>query len=114
MHLNRVFVYGALKRGGRFHGVLQRAHFLGEARTCESYLLHVGWQWPLLVEAAPVRWRAPVCGEVYEVSPLLLRKLDAIEDNGRLYQRKPSVSSWKRECAVKPGATLQKRQNYLN
>ncbi len=83
-----VFVYGSLKRGGRFHGALARARFLGEALTCEPYLLHVGWDWPLLIERAPAAFRALVCGECYAVDRLTLRRLDEIEDNGRLYQRK--------------------------
>ncbi len=83
-----VFVYGSLKRGGRFHGALSQARFLGEGRTCEAYLLHLGWDWPLLIERAPAVWRAPVCGELYEVDRLTLGRLDEIEDNGRLYRRR--------------------------
>ncbi len=83
-----VFVYGSLMRGGRFHGALSRAVFLGEARTCEPYLLHLGWDWPLLIERPPAAFRAPICGECYAVDRLTLRRLDEIEDNGRLYQRK--------------------------
>lgn len=83
-----MFVYGSLKRGGRFHRVLSRARFLGEAVTCGPYLLHLGWDWPLLIERAPTAFSAPVCGELYAVDRLVLRRLDEIEDNGRLYQRK--------------------------
>ena len=83
-----VFVYGSLKRGGRFNPVLSRARFLGEAVTFEPYLLHLGWNWPLLIERAPSAWTAPVCGELYALDRLTLRRVDEIEDNGRLYQRK--------------------------
>lgn len=83
-----VFVYGSLKRGGRFHHVLSRARFLGEAMTCKPCLLHLGWDWPLLIEQAPAAFSAPVCGELYAVDRLTLRRLDEVEDNGRLYQRK--------------------------
>jgi len=94
-----VFVYGSLKRGGRFHSVLRRARLLGEGVTCAPYLLHLGWDWPLLIEQAPPQVSAPVCGELYEVDRLTLRRLDEIEDNGRLYARK-------RACVQLEDATL--------
>ena len=87
MSLNRLFVYGSLMRGGRHAGLLRPARFRGEARTCEAYLLHLGWTWPLLIEQAPPYVSAPVCGEVYAVPSGLWPKLDALEDEGTLYRR---------------------------
>lgn len=88
MPLNRLFVYGSLMRSGRHAGLLRSARFLGEARTCEAYLLHLGWTWPLLIEQAPPEVSAPVCGEVYAVPVGLWPKLDALEDEGTLYRRR--------------------------
>jgi len=86
--METIFVYGSLMRGGEGHRLLKSARFLGRARTCEPYLLHVGWRWPLLIDKAPAPLTAPVWGELYRVSRTLLRQLDAFEDEGTLYCRR--------------------------
>ena len=86
--METIFVYGSLMRGGEGHRLLKGARFLGTARTCAPYLLHVGWRWPLLIDTAPPERAAPVEGELYGVTTNRLRQLDAYEDEGTLYCRR--------------------------
>jgi gamma-glutamylaminecyclotransferase len=80
----RLFVYGTLMRGGRFHPVLDGQRFLGPARTLPRYaLLNLG-AYPGLVHR-PDDGRA-VAGEVYEVAAALLPRLDAIEGAPELFR----------------------------
>ena len=84
----RVFVYGSLKRGKKLHYVLKRAKFLGEAITCDKYPMIIsksGW-YPYLIEKKG--FGKKIKGEVYEISPKLLRMLDKIEEVPFYYYRK--------------------------
>jgi len=84
----RVFVYGSLKRGKKLHSLLENAKFLGEAITCNKYpmILSKSKWYPYLIEKKGVGYN--IKGEVYEVSPSLLKKLDIIEETPFYYYRK--------------------------
>lgn len=78
-----VFVYGTLMRDRSNHGLLRGRRFLGRAVACGVGLYAVTPRFPGAV-------REPgsiVRGEVYAVDPSILRDLDELEDNGRLYRR---------------------------
>ena len=79
----RVFVYGTLKRGFPLHGEgLADAKFLGAYRTVAPY--------PMVIAGprfAPMMLHQPgrgvrVSGELYQVSPDQIAKLDALESVG--------------------------------
>lgn len=79
----KVFVYGTLKRGGRFHKALQDSTFLGEARTKHLY----GAYWNRYPVVTRKLSELQVHGEVYEVDDVVLKELDQIEGHPDLYIR---------------------------
>jgi gamma-glutamylcyclotransferase (GGCT)/AIG2-like uncharacterized protein YtfP len=79
----RVFVYGTLKRGHGNHALLERgrARYLGRDRIEGS--MHSLGAFPAVTLAAA----GTVHGELYEVSPETLRRLDRLEGTPSFYQR---------------------------
>ncbi|MGC6425639.1 MAG: gamma-glutamylcyclotransferase family protein [Akkermansiaceae bacterium] len=77
----RIFVYGALRRGASNHWRMEGAKFLGEA-TVTGTLVKVDWYPGLVLDGV-----TQVLGEVYEVSANLLAELDDFEGltNGGLF-----------------------------
>lgn len=83
--METVFVYGTLKRGGRWHHLLSTAEPLGAARTSVPH--------PLLVDDFPYVLDEPgsgeiVEGELYHVDYPTLARLDQLEDHPREYERR--------------------------
>ncbi len=85
----RLFVYGTLMRGGRYHHVLDGQRLRGPARTLPRYALLDLGAYPGLVER-PEDGRV-VAGEVYEVAAGLLPRLDEIEGVPELFRLGPVV-----------------------
>ena len=85
MALQRLFVYGSLKRGGRHHAELRGARFLGEARTVPGYTVEQLGEYPALVATGGSE--GTVRGELFEVDDALLALLDEFE--GDQYERAP-------------------------
>ena len=92
----RVFVYGTLKRGFCNHTLLDEAEFIGEATTVERFGFYLGADdYAPVVEEIPYLYRHPkvtdeaisVHGEVWEISPTMLRQLDRLEGHPDWYQR---------------------------
>ncbi len=84
----RIFVYGSLKKDKKLHGYLKNSKFLGNALTCDKYpmiLSKSGW-YPYLIEKKGVGFR--IKGEVYEISPKLMKILDRVEEAPFYYYRK--------------------------
>lgn len=77
-----LFVYGSLKRGARHHDELMAARFLATARTAPRYSLSSHGEYPALVPGAEV-----VSGELYEVTPELLERLDEFEGCPEFFRR---------------------------
>jgi gamma-glutamylcyclotransferase (GGCT)/AIG2-like uncharacterized protein YtfP len=73
----RLFVYGTLKRGGRYHDELCGAPFLGEATTAPGYELVQLGEYLALVETG--KGPDSVTGELFEVPEALLASLDEFE-----------------------------------
>ena len=76
-----LFVYGSLKRGQANHCELSGARCLGPAVTARAFALREIAGYPALVPGD----RA-IAGELYQVSELRLRALDAFE--GEAYVRR--------------------------
>lgn len=82
-----IFVYGTLKRGGENHRVLAGQRFVGEARTAPAFRLYLLDGYPGMVPAADGR---EIRGEVWEVDPACLERLDELEGTAAgLYARMP-------------------------
>jgi len=81
---NRVFVYGTLKRGHGNHRLLRNSVFLGSGSTAQRF--------PLYVRGLPYLYPQPnsgehVLGEVYQVDPQTMARLDKLEGHPRFYCR---------------------------
>ena len=92
----RVFVYGTLKRGFCNHALLDEAEFIGEATTVARFGFYLGADdCAPEVEEIPYLYRHPrvtdeamsVHGEVWEISPSILRQLDRLEGHPDWYRR---------------------------
>lgn len=83
---HRVFVYGTLKRGVHNHHLLSSAEFVGNAYTLDQFkMYHVGF--PVIRESDHPDAKS-VYGEVYDVDDDTLKKLDRLENEGVMYDRK--------------------------
>ena len=83
---HKIFVYGTLMRGDCRSSALQGQRFAGEARTLPQYRMYDVGSYPALVETP-----RGVCieGEVWEVTPACLARLDAVEGVPEgLYERR--------------------------
>ncbi len=81
----RVAVYGTLKRGQRNHDwYLAGSEFLGSGTTARPFQMYcVGF--PVVVPGPNGR---RIAVEIYEVSKSVKERLDRLEGNGRMYERK--------------------------
>ena len=78
-----VFVYGSLQRGERNHRMMAGAHLLRLAKTVPAFELFDLGSFPAMVACGT----GQVLGEVYEVEPDLLDRLDIFEGVPALYER---------------------------
>ena len=91
LQLDRVFVYGTLKRGQPNHHWLAGAPCQGLVRL-ENVLLHDLGPFPMAIHGDGV-----VVGELYQIDAEMLASLDRLEGVPRLYQRwrcQPLDSPW--------------------
>jgi gamma-glutamylcyclotransferase (GGCT)/AIG2-like uncharacterized protein YtfP len=93
MH-HRVFVYGTLLSGEVNHHLLAGALLLGSHRTAPCFTLVDLGAYPGLARGGTTA----VLGEIYQIDAMGLRRLDALEDYPRLYDRRlipsPFGSTW--------------------
>ena len=75
MWVDKVFVYGTLRRGGRNHQLLAAARFLGTCRTEQRFTLIDFGPYPGVV----ARGGTSVAGEVYAVDRATIKLLDELE-----------------------------------
>src|SRR5262249_46638083 len=83
--LARVLVYGSLLRGEGNHHVLARARFVRAATTSAAFELYDLGYFPGLVAGGVTA----VKGEVYDVDPETLERLDRLEGHPSFYRRRP-------------------------
>jgi len=91
--LEKVFVYGTLKRGEPNHNWLTKARngtsrMLSKGTTVEKYPLVIATKYniPFLIDAPTIGHN--VEGEVYEVDNEMLKNLDILEDHPIFYTRR--------------------------
>jgi gamma-glutamylaminecyclotransferase len=82
--MQRLFVYGSLKRGFRHHGLLAGSELECAASTARGFCLVLQGEYPALVRRGG---RGSVEGEVYRVTEELLVELDRFEGCPEYYQR---------------------------
>jgi gamma-glutamylaminecyclotransferase len=82
MPVEKVFVYGSLKRGFSNHHVMSGTKFVGEGRTGPGFALIDLGRYP-----GAIRGGSALAGEVFEVPSHLMGRLDQLEANGRVYER---------------------------
>nr|WP_036759162.1 gamma-glutamylcyclotransferase family protein [Photobacterium halotolerans] len=80
----RVFVYGSLRRGQSNHGLLCRAHYLGECRLAGYAMYDLG-PYPAAIQQPGSE--GVLFGEVYDVDADTFRELDILEGLGEEYCR---------------------------
>ena len=80
-----VFIYGTLRAGEANHGHMAGARYVGPARTLAQFTLVDLGEFPALVEGGA----DVVHGELYEVAPDHLERLDVFEGHPDLYVRRP-------------------------
>lgn len=88
-----LFVYGTLKSGEKNRNFLKGARWLGEARTASIFQVKINFGlFPVMFSAVSARENLNsyhhVSGEVYAVNLRQLIQIDALEDNGVMFQRK--------------------------
>lgn len=86
--MHKVFVYGTLKRGFGNHHLLKNSKFIGVGYTCPRFAMLSGG-FPVLVwpKGAGPRQRH-VAGEIYEVDDATMARLDTLESEGKMYDRR--------------------------
>lgn len=85
-----VFVYGTLKRGYGNNHCLDRAYFVDTAVTLKKFRLYNAG-FPVMCDDTHTNdaCNAYVRGEVWHFNDVeILRRLDRLEGNGRMYHRK--------------------------
>lgn len=88
--MNRIFVYGSLKRGCSNHAFLHGQSFLGTARTVPGFRLFDLGDYPGMIA-----WnddQAGVQGEVWAVDAVCLTRLDELEGTAEGLYRRGSIS----------------------
>ena len=81
--MNRVFVYGTLKKGHRNSHFMHGAEFLGNFKTQKIYSMYEFEDYP----AVCLHGRHAIEGEVYHVTDRQFRMLDDLEWYPHFYQR---------------------------
>ncbi len=79
----KIFVYGTLKKGKQFNYLLKKAKFLGNAETVEKFALYFD-QIPYMIKDEKI---STIKGEVYEVTPEILKEVDIFEEHPTYYHR---------------------------
>lgn len=84
--MDRVFVYGTLKKGQLRNPVMDNSHFVGNGWIRHHKLFNLG-HYPGVLYDYDRDDNSIVHGEVYEVNDYMLKRLDQIEGRGYLYER---------------------------
>ena len=72
----KLFVYGTLRKSYGNHSLLTNAHFLGDAKTLNKFVMRCAGQVPFVSESQSISF---ISGEVYEVDLPTLASIDRLE-----------------------------------
>lgn len=84
--LNKLFVYGTLKKGFNNHHYVKECECLGEAKTIEKYPMINSGYFPSLIDDKGIGYH--IQGFVYLVDDNQLAKIDNLEGHPNFFQRK--------------------------
>lgn len=84
MLINKVAVYGSLKKGHYNNQMLDRCKFIGETKTEAKFTMYSLGAFPMVVQHGDTS----ITIEVYEVDAIALGGLDRLETSPSFYQRK--------------------------
>ncbi len=85
--LEKVFVYGTLRKGMGNHRLLEGSGFIGMGETVEQYGMYVlPGRIPYVKRRSGMK--AVIVGEVYEVDEDTLRRIDRLEGHPDFYRRR--------------------------
>lgn len=73
---NLLFVYGTLRQNYGNHGFLKNAHFFGEGKTQDKFVMHCRGSVPFVSESQAI---SQIVGEVYEIDDNTLAAIDQLE-----------------------------------
>ena len=95
--MNKIFVYGTLKEGGRWHHLIEKATVIGYGKLSgyEMYVLEDGFM-PMLKESPG----DAVYGEVYEVNDTTLDRLRQLERQYKEIRANVMVDGMSVNCYV--------------
>jgi gamma-glutamylaminecyclotransferase len=82
--MNKLFVYGTLKRQYSRNSILSTASFIKETETLPIYTMIDLGAFPGILDSG----RSVIYGEVYEVDNSVLEMCDLIEGHPNFYKRK--------------------------
>lgn len=88
--MNRVFVYGTLKRSQRNAHFMQGAEYLGQHSTDTIYSMYEFEDYPAVCEHGS----HAISGEVYRIGERQFRMLDDLEWYPHFYQRIEIPTAW--------------------
>lgn len=82
--MNKVFVYGSLKKGYHNYPVLKDSEYLGTFKTKGKYDMFSLGSFPAVIKNSHNYF---INGELYSVTDEVLNDLDELEGNGYFYKR---------------------------
>lgn len=87
LKMEKLFVYGTLKKGFGNHHYLADARFLCTARTVEKYAMYVNGI-PFVVRTPKV---SQIIGELYEIDDETMDRIDRLEGHPKFYCREKTT-----------------------
>ena len=81
--MNRVFVYGSLKKDYGNHSYVEKSEFIGKAKTLPIFTMISYGFFP----ACLINGKTEISGEVYDVTDSILSRMDRLEGVPNHYQR---------------------------
>ncbi|XP_058798356.1 putative gamma-glutamylcyclotransferase CG2811 isoform X2 [Phymastichus coffea] len=111
--LQRIFLYGTLKRGEPNHSLLSNkeygyAKLIGLGKTLLKYPLVITTKYNIPFMLKKPGFGNQICGEVYDVDSKMLKKLDEFEEHPNFYVRAEEDIWLASESNLKNGAEFEK------
>tara|TARA_Y100000593_G_C4317736_1_gene341825 strand:+ start:1498 stop:1908 length:411 start_codon:yes stop_codon:yes gene_type:complete len=85
MEINKVFVYGTLKKGYHNHDFLEGSELIGTAESLSKFkMINLGG-FPAVLYNSDDGYK--ISGEIYKINDKILERLDFLEGEGTFYNR---------------------------
>jgi gamma-glutamylcyclotransferase (GGCT)/AIG2-like uncharacterized protein YtfP len=85
MEINKVFVYGTLKKDHHNHRCLEGSELVGTAESVETFnMINLGG-FPAVLYNSDNGYK--ISGEIYKITDKILERLDLLEGEGTFYNR---------------------------